>query len=329
MAMKRKLEDFGELWPAEEQILAEIDSGEDIELHDGLPPKTPSEKYDVRAEFIRYLALGGCKACGLHEKGLRIVGARIIGVLDLEGGDLPRDLGLFACPFESELVFLSAKLQSLFLNHSLLPEGLSADRLEAKGNVVLDGVEAHGAVRLLGAKLGGDLDCDGVTFNAAKDGAGKPTGFAFGADGLEAKGSLLLRDVEAHGEVRLLGAKLGGDLECSGATFSAAKDGEGKTTGAAFGADRLEAKGSFFLRDVEAHGEVRLLGAKLGGNLDCEGATFNAAREDAGKSAGVAFGADMLEAKGSFFLRGGARISGRISLGLVEIHRELMMAADI
>lgn len=215
--MKRKLEDFGELSAAEKQILAEIDSGDFIELHDGLPPDVPGD-YDVRAEFIRYLALGGCESCTLHEKGLLIVGGRVVGKLDLAGGALLGDLGLFSCRFDSELIFRSTKLQNLFLDGSFLPEGLSADRLEAKGGVFLRKVEVHRAVRLLGAKLGGPLDCIGAKFNAAKDESGELVGYAFSADGLESKGGFFLRaGAVINGEIRLEGIKvraLCDDLDC-------------------------------------------------------------------------------------------------------------------
>ncbi len=271
MKMKRKLEDFGELWLAEEKIFAEIDSGEFIVLHDGLPPETGGD-YDVRATFIRYLALGGCKACRLHEKGLRVKGARIIGVLDLEGGELPRDLALFDCRFEDEVIFRSAKLQSLFLNGSLLPKGLNADRLEVKGSAYLRAAQASGEVRLLGAKLGGDLDCEGAKFNAALDENGVQTGFAFSADGLETKGYAFFRRVEAFGAVRLLGAKLGGNLECDGAKFMAARGKGGAQTGFAFSADGLEAKGALLLRS----------GAKIDGSISLVGAQVEALCDEAG-----------------------------------------------
>ena len=41
MKMKRKLEDFGTRSAGENKILAEIDSGEVIVLHNGLPPDVP------------------------------------------------------------------------------------------------------------------------------------------------------------------------------------------------------------------------------------------------------------------------------------------------
>ena len=173
--------------------------------------------YDVRAEFIRYLALGGCDACGLHEKGLRIVGARIIGVLDLEGGDLPRDLGLFDCRFEAVVVFRSATVQSLFLNRSSLSKGLSADRLVAKGDFYLRVWWRMGMCGCKGRHWEEGLDCTGATFNAVKDKDGRQTGYALSAEGLEAKGSFFLRaGASISGRISLSGARVGALVDEAG-----------------------------------------------------------------------------------------------------------------
>ena len=81
-------------------------------------------------------------------------------------------------------------------------------------------------------------------------------------------------------------------------------------------ASRLEAKGSVFLRDVTATGTVRLLGARLGGSLEADGATFTAVGED------DAFSADRLEVGGSVFLRG-MQAEGLVSFPSARIERSL------
>lgn len=132
------------------------------------------------------------------------------------------------------------------------------------------------------------------------------------ADWLEVRGSVLMRDgFVATGDVRLGGAKLGGNLECIGATFRTERDAKGNP-GCALWADGLEARGFVFLHNVKATGAVRLLWAKLGGSLECAGATFRAER-DAKGNPGVALAADGLEAKGSVFLHG-VRATGAVRL---------------
>ena len=60
------------------------------------PDEDESPERTLTAAFLRYLMLGGCDALPkpVPETGVRVQGARITGVLDLEGARCPRDLGL-------------------------------------------------------------------------------------------------------------------------------------------------------------------------------------------------------------------------------------------
>ena len=183
-----------------------------------------------------------------------------------------------------------------------------ADGLEAS-DVFMRRVETFGQVRLLGAKLGGVLDCEGGKFRAEKDANGNP-GAAIAADGLEAQG-VFLSGAEVSGEVRLLGAELGGDLGCEGGKFRAQKDAKGEP-GAALHADQLKTAGSVFLCRTDVSGSVRLGGAKLGGDLDCGGSKFRA-EKDAKGNPGAAILADGLEALRHVFLHF-TEVSGELRL---------------
>jgi hypothetical protein len=56
----RKLEDFGTLTKAEQQVLDELDTGEVIVPGDGkVPPEDAGPERQLRAHFLRWLALGG------------------------------------------------------------------------------------------------------------------------------------------------------------------------------------------------------------------------------------------------------------------------------
>ncbi|HRK24687.1 MAG TPA: hypothetical protein PLQ11_07010, partial [Beijerinckiaceae bacterium] len=159
-------------------------------------------------------------------------------------------------------------------------------------------VEASGAVRLLGARIGGDLACDGGRFlRKGED--------ALNCDGMSVTGALFLREVEASGEVRLLGARIGGNLVCDGGRFL--KKGED-----ALSCDRMNVAGDLFLRKVEASGAVRLLGARIGGNLSCNGGRF--LNED-----GRALTGDKMSVTGTLFLREGTTIAGTLDLASAEV----------
>jgi len=256
----RKLEDFGTLTKAEQQVLDELDTGEGTRLGDGkVPPEDAGPKRQLRARFVRWLALGGDDAPRLHEKGLQVRGALITGegpkhtehrALDLEGCEIARDLVFFACRFADPLLLRSARLQSLFLDGSVLP-GLNAGGLETRGGVYLRGAEVTGEVRLVGARIGGNLECDGAKITNAKK-------KALNADGLEARGGVYLRGAEVAGEVRLVGARIGGGLDCEGAKITNAG-------GRALSADGAKVTGVFCLRDdAMIDGVLDLTAAELG-----------------------------------------------------------------
>ena len=175
-------------------------------------------------------------------------------------------------------------------------DALSADGLDCKGDVFLRrGFLAKGAVRLLGARIGGDLSCVRGSFeNPEKD--------ALSADRLDCKGTVFLSEsFSAKGEVRLLGATIGSNLDCQGGTFE-------NPNGNALSADGLECKGDVFLRKgFSAKGAVRLLGATIRGDLDCVGGSFE-------NPEGHALKADGLDCKGSVFLREGFSAKDEVRL---------------
>ena len=118
-----------------------------------------------------------------------------------------------------------------------------------------------GEVRLLGAHVGGSLNCKGATLS-------NPGDRALTADGLTVDGSLVLDGAKVTGEVRLLSAHVGSSLNCIDATLSNSAD-------RALNADRLTVDGSLVLDGAVVTGEVRLLGAHVGSSLNCIDATLS------------------------------------------------------
>ena len=160
-----RLADFQPLLPAEEDVIARLLSGAVDKLGDGTRPVGPDPSRVVRAAFLRFLMLGGEDGCRPHEKGIRISGAWITGVLDLEACLISRDIGLSNCHFEAAPVLRAAIINRLFLDGSSLP-GLQAERLEARGGVYLRGAQVLGEVRIPKSRLGGNLECDGATIKS-------------------------------------------------------------------------------------------------------------------------------------------------------------------
>ncbi len=151
----------------------------------------------------------------MHEKGLRLSGAWITGVLDLEGCRVPRDIGLLDCRFEATPVFLSAVIDTLAFDGSDLP-GLDANRLEARGDLLFRSATVRGPIMLRGSRIGGDLNFDGATLE-------DPGGRVLSAERSSVRGGVLLRGAKVKGSLVLPGARIGGDLDLVGLTLEQAR----------------------------------------------------------------------------------------------------------
>jgi len=281
--LKRKLEDFDDLTPAEIKVRDELHLGEPVIIGDGqLPAEDAGPDRQIRADFLRYLCFGACKAFPgqTPETGVLIVGARITGELNLHGAEVKQDIYLGRCRLDTAPSLYDARLKNLYLSDSILP-GLDGYRLQAEGGVYLRNSAINGTVRLQGAKLGADLDCDGAKLEAEGD--------ALLCDGLTTEGAVLLSSSNIKGEVRLMGAKLGANLVCDGAELEAEAQ--------SLSCDGLQANGYVFLRNATINGTVGLRGAKVGGNLECDGARL--------KAEGYALNANNAAVRGTLFLRPG------------------------
>lgn len=282
------------LWSAaEKRLIEEVGLGEFITIGDAVPEKRDDDAdtgNSIRADLVRWFALGGEEGRRPHEKGVRLRGAWITGALDVEACTLPAPLTLGFCRFDAALTFLDAKTKTLnFQGSHLQPEPgadvcFAGDRLRSEGGVFLRSVQATGAVRLLGAKIGGNLSCIAGRFENVG-------GQALVADRAKVSGSVFFsNEFHSKGEVRLNGADIGSVLSCIAGRFENAG-------GKALNADGAKVAGSVFLQNgFHATGEVRLNRAEIGGNLDCEAGRF----ENAG---GNALNANGAKVAGALFLR--------------------------
>ena len=286
-----RLADFQPLLTAEEDVVARLLTGAVDRLGDGSCPAKPDPSRVVRAAFLRFLMLGGEEGCRPHEKGVRISGAWITGVLDLEACLISRDIGLSNCHFEASPVLRAAIINRLFLDGSSLP-GLEAERMEARGGVYLRGAQVLGEIRIPEARLGGNLECDGVTVRVTG-------GYALNAEAIEVR-SIFARGSTLDGGINLSGAKLVADFDCTGAAMS-------RTDGTAIAAAEMENRGGIILKKTHIDGETKFTASRIEGDLDCTDAVLN-------NPGGNALDMSRMEIKGAFFLDGDARPSGTLVL---------------
>ena len=195
------------------------------------------------------------------------------------------EVRLLGAKIGGQLICSDAKFTNPRAKDDTNAYAFSAEGTDVGRDLLLRGAKATGEVRLLGAKIGGQFICSVAVFTnpRAKD---DTNAYAFNADGTEVGEICIFDSVKTTGMVRLLGAKIGRSLSCHNATF--------KNPGApqygkahAFIGDGLEVDGDMLFTDAEASGMVRLLGAKIGGQLNCDGATFGNPR--AGKGNEVLF----------------------------------------
>ena len=254
----------------------------------------------IRAELLAWLCINDQARKRVHPRGIQVYGADITGPLDLSFVKIPFPLTLWHCRVQKEIDLSRAEVSELDLEGSSV-QGITADGLVVKNNLFLrNGFTAKGEVLLIGAQIGGQLDCSGGSF--VNEG-----GKAINADGVDVKGSVFLTkgsDAQgketpftAKGEVNLIGAQIGSNLECDAGTFV----NEG---GKAIAADGVNVNRYVFLKNVTAKGEVRLVGAQIGNNLECDAGTFV-------NEGGNAINADGVDVKGSVFLRKGSDAQGK------------------
>lgn len=283
---------FGALSPAETVLVDNIGVGHVDQLGEGKVPEPDDVEQQVRAELIRYLLLGGGHAPKMHEKGIRLSGVTITGILDLEGCRIPHDIGLLDCRFEMKPVLRSAQLDTVSFDGSILP-GLAADRVEARGDLLLRAARVRGPVALRGARIGGDLAFDGAELS-------HPNDRVIRAERISIRGSASFRGARVQGGISIPGARVGGDLDFVGVHVEQPGD-------VAIDADAVHVNGDLILRHVNVDGRVRAISAQVDGDADASGAKIRAKGD-------IALNLNRSVVGGAFFLRDEATVEGALSL---------------
>ncbi|MBD8893550.1 hypothetical protein IG616_18540 [Labrenzia suaedae] len=244
----------GDLSEAEHTLIHNCKSGRLTKLGDGTCPDGPSEGRTIRAALLRYLILGGCEKCQVHEWGVKLEGAWISGLLDLSFASSRGATGLINCNFEHKVVALKTRFEFLNMTGTKLP-GLYVQGIIVMGDVFLRRLINTGDVNLAGAEIGGQL-----IFTGAQLGSGD--GRALNAQGVRVKSDLVLCDLKSKGEVRLAGAEIVGQLDFTGAELDGAD-------GQALNAQRLTVAGGFVWRQIKSvKGRIAFNSAQLGGLVD-------------------------------------------------------------
>lgn len=225
-------------------------------------PSEPLDKPTIRAEFLRWLATDSEAALLIDPKGIRVLAATIPIDLDLRGCQISHQLYFHACEFHGRIDLMNASTRSLYLIFCQASKGIDADGIRVEGSVRAVNLKACGAIRLLGARIDGNLELDGATLG----GADTPLIL----DGARIHGSVFMRDgFQCSGEIRMLNAEIDGDFGIIGGKII--------STERALMLDKVIVKGLISLSGgFKAVGKISLSGGQVFGDLTCSGASLSA-----------------------------------------------------
>jgi hypothetical protein len=304
---------------------------------------------EIRAEFIREVLRGmHLPTSDIDPRGLRILGARITGTLDIDHLITQVALRFYYCQFTNRITAVSCDVPYFGLLGSVIqvpPAGARASLdltgAHIRGDLTLSGVQAHNpsgsviyadnciidgdaffnssfraegagddsTIRFLDARIQGQLAFGGAALT-------NPSGPALACDGLDCGQLILSKGFTAtasspQGAVRLPRAHLRGQLNASRATVINDKGPAFVASGAQFDGN-LNFNDKFEARGASDDGAVHLMGSRVGRQLDMGGAKLT-------NTSGPALVLDDAHVSSSVFLSEGFVAIGSGESGCIRL----------
>ncbi|UPZ31088.1 oxidoreductase [Streptomyces sp. LRE541] len=259
---------YDDLTPPERAVWDAFPEGRVVDLSSGVPEEDDAVggppwglERTVRAEVLAALLLGANSARPGAVAALNLTGARIVGHLDLAGGDIAHTVHLASCRLEETVNLRGSATRTIRMTYCRVRD-VNAQMARIEGRFDLRGTTLRGGrLALTNAHVSGELSLNGATLEA--DGK-----WALFAGGLVAEGAVFCRTgFTTKGGLRLLGAQLSGGLFLDGARLEN-PDGEVLIADSAT-ITTLELTDGF-----SATGAVRLRGAHITNRLSLRGATL-------------------------------------------------------
>jgi hypothetical protein len=253
------------LTAAELQVLSDSASAEDLPSPDpdALRPEGPYDPHtprpEVRAAFLRWLAVDPQAQAYIDAKGIRVYSSTIAGDLDLRHVAKLPSLDFRRCTVRGRLLLESSATGVLHISDCLLEKGIEGDVVEVLGPVYLQRTESQGEVRFLHAHIHSNFECRGTKLNVAGD--------ALSLDGAQIDGDAFFdAGFECSGEIRLLGADIHGSVSFAGAHLSRSVDD-------ALTMDKVHIGGNLLLNGgMSCAAKIRLPNCRIDGDLNFMGA---------------------------------------------------------
>lgn len=251
--------DINDLTPAELRVWRAFPRGASVDFRtaddeDTMQGADWGRERTVRAAVLRALLLNGPLDDG-EIPALRLGGARISGVLDLQYGTIDHAIRLSDCFFEDVPMLYASRLRQLNLSGSVLP-GLAAATVRVEGILQMTGCRFTGPVRLGGAQVAGALFLDRTEITPP-DTEWPALRLSHAAIG----DNLWASELRTHGEVTLNGTSIAGSATLDDARLS-------NPGSVALDAQTLVVEGDFHMRRMHTRGWIGLRGARITGRLD-------------------------------------------------------------
>ncbi|MGA9723649.1 MAG: hypothetical protein WBQ86_14415 [Candidatus Binatus sp.] len=177
---------------------------------------------EIRASLIRWMSVDPDAIKQIDPQGIRVLGAKIVGSLDLSQVRVPFAIVLRNCAIPEAMELASAEIPSLDLQGSYTGS-IHAASINVSHVLLLDEVHSTGVVSLVAATIG-FLSANGGHFKYAAEPGDlfAPSRTVLNLTAATIKSSVFLNDgFESDGGVNLNGSRIGGDLSCiSGHVFN-------------------------------------------------------------------------------------------------------------
>ena len=261
-----------------------------------------SDDASIDSDFLYHLLTGdGPK---LHVRGMRVVGAHVLGPLDLGGATVTSGLELRNCVLD-DLTLNDAHAGRLVFSGSQV-KSVAARNCVFDGRVWFDNVQMSGVLDLRDAKVGGSVSLFRAVLKSDGDDA-------LTAQRAHISGDVVLSSATVRGRIRFNEAAVGGSFYCGGGDVEAG-------AGAALDASRATIAGSAELnRGFTAQRPVLFVRTRIGGTLDCRGGSFTKA-ESTGDAptpealSDIALSIEQATIGGPVLLDRGFKAEGRVRL---------------
>ncbi|GAA2035473.1 oxidoreductase [Catenulispora yoronensis] len=258
----------------------------------------------IRADFLKKLI----EEVGERRAPLRVVGARIVGPVELEYLELGYSLSFSSCYFDEEIDLHDTRLRRLNLRGTRLA-GLMGAQMHVDGSVVLHESRIDGRLRLDSAVIGGGLlVTDAMVCN--------PGGMALRVDRARITGDLSLWGTTIEGSTLLRDTRTDGVLSLESARLIS-------TGEFAMDAARVQVGSDLVGDGLYAEGQIRFSGAQIAGLFRLADAKLNNPGDIALEAYQIRVGADLQLYRG-FEATGQVRIPGAHVAGHVRFDEAVL-----